>query len=279
MNKKLTVYYILLLLLISNLCWYLGFQARQADERSIGAVLFLALAAFSPAILALIFCRTEKKSFWTLNLHPHIKQAYRVYLLAIIVGVALVFATDLLPLVFFRNDVTFAADKLTPTYFATVLGVILLCVVESVEMLGEELGWMGYLFPRLETRFGTIFGAVLLAVVRTLYHATAIFLMEGTPEKFFASISYLFLNNLCFQGILIFITKASRSVFPAGIVHALTNVLPVVEVLTTFSDGFDETTPYRLVTLIPCGILGAVFYGILWKMGKTADQTMGNEKI
>lgn len=52
--------------------------------------------------------------------------------------------------------------------YAGWLQVLLLCLLAlamSVEMLGEELGWMGYLFPKLESLHGTSIAIVLIGLI------------------------------------------------------------------------------------------------------------------
>lgn len=74
---------------------------------------------------------------------------------------------------------------------ATLIMLVVCCLQFWVGM-GEELGWMGYLFPRLEQLCGTSVALILMG------------------------------------SVLVWATKASKSVLPASLIHVMTNALPGV---------------------------------------------------
>ena len=75
---------------------------------------------------------------------------------------------------------------------------------------------------------------------------------------------FLFLSNLVTEGLFIYVTRKSNSVFPASIIHALTNTLVVLSFIVV-KDEFTISIPYRIVTLIPLIIIGFIFYILLYK--------------
>lgn len=274
-NKKEIILYTLCVLIITNILWFIGFHLQHSDEKSILPLLALGSACLMPAIIALVMCKITKTKFRTLKIKPNIKKSWKIYLLSIFIGVFIVYSTDLLPLLFFPKDVTLNLDNLTLLFFGKIILYTLISVIESIELLGEELGWMGYLYPRLEKECGVIGGTILAAIVRTLYHLVALILIGGSLNGAVIAVLSLFLNNLFLQSILVYVTKKSDSVFPAAIIHAISNILVVLSFIS-FNEGFDETIPFKLVTLIPILIIGLSFYILLYKEAKKTNLDINN---
>lgn len=234
------------------------------DEGSISSVLPLMVACFIPLITALSMCAITKTKFATLKVKPNIKKSWKIYLLAILVGLILVYSSDLIPLFVFPKDVYIAPDSKSILFLGKIALFTVISVIESIELLGEELGWMGYLYPRLEKEFGTFPGIVLMAVVRTLYHLVALILIAGSANDAIIAVLSLFINNLFLQSVLVYVTKKSDSVFPASIIHAISNILVTLS-FVTYPEGFDESILFRVVELIPVVVLGVLFGVLLFK--------------
>lgn len=263
-NKKEILIFSSLVIFTANVMWGIGYYFRMIDEGSISSVLPLIVACFIPLITALSMCAVTKTEFATLKVKPNIIKSRKIYLLAILVGLILVYSSDLLPLFVFPKDVSIASDSKSILFFGKIVLFTVISVIESIELLGEELGWMGYLYPRLEKEFGTFLGIVLVAVVRTLYHFVALILIAGSVNGAIIAVLSLLFNNLFLQSVLVYVTKKSDSVFPASIIHAISNILVTLS-FVTYPDGFDESIPFRVVGLIPVVIIGILFGVMLFK--------------
>lgn len=260
--KKELWIYTLVLLVITNVIWYAGFSIFLKDEGNVAAVLLLGLGSFMPAIIAVIMCKINKLKLRTLLINPHIKKSWKVYLTAIAVSLLIVYSTDLLPLLFFPKDVMIASENLTLIFFGRIILFTVLSAVSSIELLGEELGWMGYLFPRLEKEYGTYLSIPMVALIRTLWHLVYIIKIDGT----LFGVCYLFLSNLSLQSVLVYVTKKSDSVFPAAVVHAVTNIMFGLS-FVTYTEEFYKSNriKFDMVGLIPLIIIGAVFFTLLFR--------------
>ena len=69
----------------------------------------------------------------------------------------------------------------------------------------------------------------------------------------------LFINNLFLQSLLVYVTKKSDSVFPASIIHSISNILVLLS-FVSYNEVFDENITFKLVSLIPIFIIGSIFY-------------------
>jgi membrane protease YdiL (CAAX protease family) len=92
-----------------------------------------------------------------------------------------------------------------------------------IPSLGEELGWRGFAFPRLQEQYGPIRGTLILGALQGLWHLPILFtplLGPFTMEKFttfmLTAIGAVFLYNWVFN-------NARASVLIAILMHASSN--------------------------------------------------------
>jgi uncharacterized protein len=113
------------------------------------------------------------------------------------------------------------AATLAVVQMATLLVAPLINVIPA---LGEELGWRGWLQPRLSDRFGQWMGAVLTGVIWGLWHAPVILLgynYPGYPAA--AALALMVVACILMSVLLGWITDASGTVWAAAIAHGFIN--------------------------------------------------------
>ena len=255
-NKKEIITYSLIAIIVTNILWLTGLSIKNIFGNILST-----LACFIPLIIALIMSNFKLKD---LKIKPNIKKSWKTYLLSIVISIIIVYATDLIPLLFFPKEVLINSESLTIAFILKILLFTIFGIVLSIELLGEEIGWMGYLYPRLEKEYGMFKGAVLLSTIRTLFHLILLlFIYENTYEAVIG-ILFLFIYNFILESTLIYVTKKSNSVFPASIIHSITNTLAVLSFVIV-SEKFTISIPFRLVGIIPNIIIGSIFYILLYK--------------
>ncbi len=231
MNLKNTRKYIWIFLLcclpLSNILWY---AAYSSGDESVSTSLVI-LTSFLPALTALILCKISGEGWDNLMILLNIRKAWEACLFAVAGALVMNYLNELLMYFMFRGDVFFQAGAFTLRGLGEIFGMTILGAFASVEMLGEELGWLGWLFPKLEKMHGTKAAMLLLALIRTMWHLGIII---SLPHPLIG-LCDLFLSNLLSQGFLVYLTKKSVSLFPAAVVHAVTNLLPA---LVAYSDSF-----------------------------------------
>ena len=89
----------------------------------------------------------------------------------------------------------------------------------------------------------------------------------GNPDFFshpLIGLCDLFLSNLLSQGFLVYLTKKSASLFPAAVVHAVTNLLPA---LVAYSDSFYQAhiVSMNCAGLLSAAVVGGISYKLMWK--------------
>lgn len=150
-TKKYIWIFLLCCLPLSNILWY---AAYSSGNESVSTSLVI-LTSFLLALTALILCKINREGWHNLMILPNIRKAWEAYLFAVVGALVMNYLNELLMYFMFRGDVFFQAGAFTLRGLGEIFGMTILGVFASVEILGEELGWLGWLFPKLEKMHGT----------------------------------------------------------------------------------------------------------------------------
>jgi membrane protease YdiL (CAAX protease family) len=245
--------------------WILVFGARQVDAEYTTPVsqLLYEFACFIPMITATVLTLAERKPLGELGIFPRLQGNGKVYAAAILSGVLLgLFDTPLT--VFLFPQIEWFAGFDTVSFVFQILLSAMCAFLHSWMLLGEEAGWMGYLYPRLERLHGTVAAIIFLGIIRGFWHLAM--LAQSDLSAMFSNLLFLILSNILLGSVLVVVTKKSGSVIPAALIHALTNAIPNVYA------GFLQVneTMYQsryvqisLVSMLPLAAVGgiALWYG------------------
>lgn len=98
-------------------------------------------------------------------------------------------------------------------------------------MIGEEIGWRGFLFPRLLT--AGVWPAMLISgLIHGLWHGPQLFIQLRSGAMGAADVVTFLIGTTVFGVVLGWLRLASRSVWPAVLAHAVNNTLAQVGFLT-----------------------------------------------
>jgi membrane protease YdiL (CAAX protease family) len=101
---------------------------------------------------------------------------------------------------------------------------VVFALVNGAVAAGEEIGWRGYLQPRLLERFGLLRGVVLLGLIWAHWHTPVILAGYNYPETPVLGALFLFPLELIFASFLLaWLTIRSGSVWPAALAHGSYN--------------------------------------------------------
>ncbi len=104
--------------------------------------------------------------------------------------------------------------------FTLTLGVL----ITMVFTFGEELGWRGYLLPRLSP-LGGVTAAIIVGVIWGLWHAPLIFLVgyEYDDPHALQAVLIFVLPSITLSIILAWLRFRSGSIWPGVLAHAVGN--------------------------------------------------------
>ena len=133
------------------------------------------------------------------------------------------------------------APSAGPTLLLLQVGItLLLTIISVVAAAGEEIGWRGYMLPRMIE--GKVPGAIIISgLIWSLWHWPQILFsppIAGMPQIVTASI---FLVTITALGcISAWLRLHSESMWPPIILHAAWNII-IVELFNDFTQGVDTS--------------------------------------
>ena len=244
-TKKEIIIFTIICLVVTNPLWYMAYKNPESDS----AVFLTVIAGFFPMILALIITKITKEGWGNLGVKFNLKKGWKVYLISILGTTLLPYISDLLLMLIFQKHVTMNITTQAPLL---ILGAMLMGIACFIECLGEELGWIGYLFPRLEKVFGTTKACIFLGVIRALWHLGILIFMDFPIHSFFE----IMLSNICLQFFMVYMYKKSGSLFPCTISHGISNLLPIFLV-------YENQWYYKSILPILVCSIPTILYGVL----------------
>ena len=110
-----------------------------------------------------------------------------------------------------------------PAYFVFVATTGM--VLSLATGLGEEIGWRGFLTPRLVERFGFSAASVIAGLIWGCWHLPILLFADyNSGTEWWFAMSCFFVNTISIAFIATWLRLRSASVWPCAILHASHNV-------------------------------------------------------
>lgn len=216
-----------LCLLICNSLWYFAYSNQESEF----SVFFMMIASFFPMILTLVITKITKEGWDNLGIVFNLKKSWRIYLISIFGTVLLVYMANPILLLFFPKNIstTFTMKELIH------IAVMLL--------------------------LGTVFGCVVLGVIRATWHLGILVWMEHPVLSFIE----IMMSNVCLQFFMVYLYKKSGSLFPCTISHGISNLMPIF--LVYEKEWYYTSILPIIVAMIPELLFGVFGYIQLKRSG------------
>ena len=239
-NKGKTLLRIALYLILAYVPVYILCLAFSDKQGGVTSVLAGNTLMLYPAIAVIITRTVTKEGFRGSFLGFGKRDSWKYYLLAALYPIVLPFVSALiLHLFIVKNgsisDSVFASDGITA--FSMLLMSIVSGFATAVHGFGEELGWRGYLTPKLEELMPTPAAVAVTGIIWALWHGPLLAYGYdfGRDYDFFPYGGFIAMIIMCifFSALLTWLTKRTGSVYPAALCHMLVDT-----VLMTVFSGF-----------------------------------------
>lgn len=253
--------------LITGVFMFLA-AACDTDLEDAGAALFSSIACFMPAITATIICLIKHIKISELALFPRLRGNAHIYVIVILASVAMSLVDQPLISVIFPNVVQFREFDCF-VFIMNALTLFSFSLVGMISLFGEEIGWLGYLFPRLEQLYGTVPAVVLMGIIRGVWHLVMFFIIGS--DTALIQFGMITVTNVLLDSFFICAMKKTSSIIPGALVHSVTNVLPSVYAAFTVTNEelfVEKYLQIQMVSLIPTAMIGIACYAILFKWRK-----------
>lgn len=215
MSKRRVIVYLIIAFVITYIFW--GFDIVMSrmgsyvhPDYNIGIV-FYVIAACSPAIAAYIMLQKEPDKS---GIRYFVKASFGFSRPAAEILLIVIFLAIRFGIPFLFGDV-----EVTGSLWQTIVFIPVMFLFGGF----EEIGWRGYLQPRLDERFGPVIATLINCAIWTIWHLPLCFI-KGTYQY---SGSYLwFVVSLAGSAFsLAAINKPGGSVMPCILFHAIGNAI------------------------------------------------------
>ena len=220
--KRLGIY---LLIVFAFMLIFALFIKPMNASNTVFYIIYM-IFSFSPAIASLITRAVTKEGFRDMKLHLNLSGNFKWYLLAF--GLPLIcFSTKFLLPVILSGHADWLVAFTAQNMFSNIFMLAALSAVQSIGLIGEELGWRGYMNQKMEPLFGTVGTCLVGGIVWSLWHLPMDIAGwldgEGTLSDSLMMCVGRMLLLTCFGTFLMWLTKKTDSVFPAVVAHFMFN--------------------------------------------------------
>ena len=155
---------------------------------------------------------------------------------------------------------------------AIVQGVVL-----SFAALGEELGWRGYMMPKLIELMGMPKAIIIGGIIWGLWHAplTCVGHNFGMDYPGFPYVGIVLMCLFCtaLGTVLMYVTIKTNSIWPAAFMHAVNNTMPSVLLLFLKQD-VDIPLRIHILSNIPLIIIAVLCFCLMIKRKSITKENM-----
>ncbi len=206
------------------------------------SVFILAAAMFVPAFCSILTRLITKEGFKNMYLRPHFRGHMKQYLLLYFGPTALLFLSGAIYFLIFPGQLDTgltvlkeltASSSMSGISASALLSIqvmqfiILGPVINIIPTLGEELGWRGYLLPKLRCFFSDRTALVVSGAIWGIWHLPVIVMGHnyGTGYAGYPWLGILAMVLFCiiFGTIEGYIAIKLESVIPAAMIHSALN--------------------------------------------------------
>ncbi len=256
------------------------------------SIFILAAAMFAPALSSILTRLITKEGFKSMYLRPNFKGHIKTYLLVYFGPTVLLFLSMALYFLIFPNsfDPHFTILQQASSAQGTagmssgsilILQVLVIVfagpIINIIPTMGEELGWRGYLLPKLRRLMSDRAALVVTGIIWGLWHAPVIAMGHnyGTDYWGFPWLGILAMTVFCIVlGIIEgYVSIKLKSAIPAAMIHSLVNAgaaLPLYFIKGEYNVLLGPAIT-GLVAIIPFAVLAVILLVKAGKLGTTED--------
>lgn len=247
-DKKLAAKRILIFILFAyGLCWI---PAGLCDllgilQSDAGFYFITAYYMLTPAAASLLTRFLTKEGMNNSLLRIHFKGNVKYYLLGIFIPLIYSMISAVIAIPVLNSSLSMEFLREAGVSFVGYIAVIFFNIAVSLALfpiyLGEELGWRGYLFPRLKTVMNRPAAYIVSGIIWGVWHTPAIIDGLNFGKDYagypFVGILLMCLFCICTGIIFTWLTEKTNSVYPAAFAHAVNNnVAPLITTITIDGD-------------------------------------------
>lgn len=254
------------------------------------AIVILSVVMLIPAISVVITRFITREGFKDFGLKPHFKGNVRFYLMAWFGPALLITLGALIYFLIFPSQFDPSMSQIASLYESQgvsmsegtiftifisqlALGIFTSPLLNIITTSGEEIGWRGYLLPKLMEHYSTRASIIISGVIWGIWHAPIIAMGHnyglGYPTAPWGGILAMIVFCLFVGSFFSFLAIRTGSFLPAAMAHGSLNGFAAI---STF---FVLGSPSPFVGPLPVGIIGGFGFIVV---GIICFLQVGNKK-
>ena len=290
-TKKRLIIFIVITFIIA---WTFFLMLRFLDipYGQMNSIIYLIAAMFAPTLGNILTRLITKEGFKNMYLRPNFKGHVKAYLLIFFMPSILLFISGAVYFLIMPNmldrDLT-AINQLVSmkgggisvqTIIITLVLQIVFAgpIINLIPTLGEELGWRGYLLPKLQEYFSDKKAVIITGVIWGLWHAPIIAMGHNYGTDYWAYPWTGILGMVIFCVVLGIIegyfTIKLKSAIPAAMIHSTVNAgagLPVYFAKSGYNTLLGPAIT-GIIGIIPFLILAIILFIQIGKKENISDE-------
>ena len=237
------------------------------------AIVVLSAVMLMPALGVVATRLITREGFQNFGLKPYFKDNVRYYLAAwfgpallIIFGAILYFlifpaqfdpSMSQITAQYAAQGITLPDGSMTAIFISQLLlGIFLSPLLNIITTSGEEIGWRGYLLPKLMESYSPRVSIIISGVIWGLWHAPIIAMGHnygtGYPTAPWGGILAMVVFCLFIGSFFSFLAIRTKSFLPASIAHGSLNGFAAISIWFTLG------TPSPCLGPSPTGVIGGI---------------------
>lgn len=233
--------------------------------------------SFSPAIASLITRAVTKEGFRDMKLHLKLSGNFKWYLVAFGLPLVCFSAKFLLPVIL-SGHADWLGGFTARNVLSSVFTLAAMSAVMSIGLIGEELGWRGYMNRKMEPLLGSVGTCIAGGIVWGLWHLPMdIAGCDGAISNAFAMCGGRMIQLTFFGVFLMWLTRKTDSIFPAVIGHFMFNESQGALANLLYQGNIPENADLGMIAdvfeYLPMIVVAAVFTVLLLRDQKKTPQT------
>lgn len=237
------------------------------------SIFVLSAVMLMPAISVIITRLITREGFTDFGLNPHVRGNVRYYLIAWFGPALLIALGAVIYFLLFPSQFDPTMSQMAGLYAAQgvslpegslltifitqlAIGIFIGPLLNIITTSGEEIGWRGYLLPKLIEMYSPRISIVISGIIWGLWHAPIIAMGHnygtGYPTAPWGGILAMVIFCLFIGSIFSFLTIRTKSFLPASIAHGSLNGFAAISIWFTLG------TPSPFIGPLPTGIIGGI---------------------
>lgn len=256
------------------LTWTLEFALMANGGLASSYAIFVLSAVMLMPALAVVATRLiTKEGFQDFGLKPHFKGNVRYYLMAWFGPAALIALGAVIYFLLFPSQFDPTMSQMAGIYVAQgfdlpegtlftifltqlLLGIFLAPLINIITTSGEEIGWRGYLLPKLMEMYSPRISIIISGIIWGLWHAPIVAMGHnygtGYPTAPWGGILAMVVFCLFIGSFFSFLAIRTKSFLPAAIAHGSLNGFAAISIWFTLG------SPSPFIGPLPTGIIGGI---------------------